>query len=217
MVVSGLPRPLSIRSQEETIKEVIHLGVRGTRWGENHCKLHHLYPSNWEKRYKCYVTWPHYPTGPIWPKDHRPMVYRLGVGLAWTQGLGHLGGHQKIGAQVTFPTTTSTPPAAQTPGEVQTLRQQIQEMRQDILTRLDRLERDQAEFRQAQTQMMQAITLLAQSQASNYSNPNNESNNSGSTPASSPTSSPSKTPQLQLLLLDLPYLKSSQLTHLRKS
>lgn len=109
---------------------------------------------------------------------------------------------QALGVQVTpaqapaqsTPSTSPATPVAQTPGEVQTLRQKIQEMRQDILTRLDRLERDQAEFRQAQTQMMQAITLLAQSQGSNNSNPNNESNNSGSTPASSPTSSPSKTP-----------------------
>jgi hypothetical protein len=59
---------------------------------------------------------------------------------------------------------------------------------------MSKLEQALTQQAQAQTQMMQAITLLAQSQASKNTDPNKGSNNSESSPPSSPTSPPSKTP-----------------------
>jgi len=92
---------------------------------------------------------------------------------------------QAFGAQVSFPTQSSAsqPPTipisteSQKPIEVQVLKQEIQEMRQDILTRLDKVEQTQAQsntrfdkiegiiqqLAQTQTQLSQVIAQLAQS------------------------------------------------------
>ena len=145
---------------------------------------------------------------PLTEVNWTPLIQAVATGLA-----------QAFGAQVSFPTTPSptTAPAAvssaaQTPGEVQTLNTRLDRLEQliqqhlpqhpaqsqvpqEIISRLNKLEKMVVNQVEAQTQLTntvntltKAVTQLIQSQASNGSN--NGSNNSGSSPAAPATPAP---------------------------